>query len=269
MGDENMEYGILIDTTLCVGCYECEHACAERWGFERDPEVHKLSSTSNTAILTVDDVYVPRMCMHCEDPTCASVCPVAAFQKTPEGAVVYDADLCMGCRYCMQACPFDVPRYQWSSLNPKVTKCDMCHERVLAGNKPACVEACPTEARIFGPLEEIITLAKKRLEENPDTYYPKMYGLREAGGASVLYLSARPFEQLGLRTNLPDHPLPDLTWAVMSKIPDYVFWGGTLLAGIWWITNRRAEVAAYERKLKEMEERNPSQRHQNGGNGRE
>src|SRR5574341_8867 len=124
-----MQYGILIDTTKCIGCYACEQACAERWGFPTDSEAHELSSTQNTAVKTIDDMYLPRMCMHCQNPTCASVCPVGAFEKTPEGPVVYDADKCIGCRYCMQACPFDVPRYQWSSLNPRVSKCDMCRER--------------------------------------------------------------------------------------------------------------------------------------------
>lgn len=255
-----MQYGILIDTTMCVGCYECERACGERWGFPVDAEKHVLSETQNTAILTKDDVYVPRMCMHCADPTCASVCPVGAFTKTSEGAVVYDADKCIGCRYCMQACPFDVPRYQWNSLNPKVTKCDLCHERTMQGQKPACVEVCPAEARIFGPLEEIIQEAKRRLAESPDSYYPKIYGLKEAGGTSIIYLAAKSFDELGLPGNLPDHPLPDLTWAIMSKIPNYVFWGSTLLGGIWWITNRRKEVAAYEHRLHEMETRNPSHR---------
>ncbi|MEK6565493.1 MAG: 4Fe-4S dicluster domain-containing protein, partial [Bacteroidota bacterium] len=158
-----MQYGILIDTTKCVGCYACEQACAERWGFPTDNEVHELSSIKNTAMKTVNETYVPRMCMHCQDPTCVSVCPVGAFQKTAEGPVVYDADKCIGCRYCMQACPFDVPRYQWNSLNPKVTKCDMCRDRVLQGQKPACVESCPAEARVFGPLDEIIKEAKKRV----------------------------------------------------------------------------------------------------------
>jgi formate dehydrogenase iron-sulfur subunit len=264
-----MEYGILIDTTLCVGCYECEKACAERWGFALDTEAHKLSSTSNTAIHTVNDVYVPHMCMHCDDPTCASVCPVGAFTKTREGAVVYDASKCMGCRYCMQACPFDVPRYQWDSLDPKITKCDMCHDRIVNGEKPACVEICPAEARMFGPLEDMIELAKKRMAENPNGYYNKIYGLKEAGGTSVIYLAAKPFEELALRTNLPDHPLPDLTWAVMSKIPNYVFWGATLLGGVWWITNRRKEVAAYELKLREMEEQNLSKRHALDDDGQE
>lgn len=250
-----MQYGILIDTTKCVGCYACEQACAERWGFPAENEVHELSSIRNTAIKTVSETYVPRMCMHCQEPTCASVCPVGAFRKTAEGPVVYDADKCIGCRYCMQACPFDVPRYQWNSLNPKVTKCDMCRDRVLQGQKPACVESCPAEARVFGPLDEIIREAKKRVAEQPEVYHGKIYGVKEAGGTSVIYISAKPFAELGLRVNLPEQPLPDLTWAVMQKIPNYVFWGGTLLGGIWWITNRRKEVQALERKLNAMQKK--------------
>jgi len=255
-----MRYAMLIDTTLCVGCYECERACAERWGFPEDAETHLLTDTQNTAVLTKGEAYVPRLCMHCADPTCVSVCPVGAFEKTSAGPVIYDADKCIGCRYCMQACPFDVPRYQWNSLNPKVSKCDLCHDRILNGEKPACVEICPTEARLFGPLDEIIREAQRRVKENPDTYYPKIYGLQEVGGTSIIYLAATSFEELGFPVNLPDHPLPDLTWEVMSKIPNYVFWGTTLLGGIWWITNRRKEVAAYEHKLRDMERNNPSRR---------
>lgn len=250
-----MQYGILIDTTKCVGCYACEQVCAERWGFPTDNEVHELSSIKNTAMKTVNETYVPRMCMHCQDPTCVSVCPVGAFQKTAEGPVVYDADKCIGCRYCMQACPFDVPRYQWDSLNPRVTKCDMCRDRVLQGQKPACVEICPAEARVFGPLDEIIKEAKKRVADQPEVYHGNIYGVKEAGGTSVIYLAAKPFGELGLRMNLPEHPLPDLTRAVMQKIPNYVFWGGTLLGGIWWITNRRKEVQALERKLRSMQKK--------------
>ncbi|MGB2870113.1 MAG: 4Fe-4S dicluster domain-containing protein [Bacteroidota bacterium] len=255
-------YGMLIDTTACIGCFACEQACGERWG-NPESEIHKLSSTKNTAVQQYDEIFVPKLCMHCQEPTCASVCPVGALQKTAEGPVVYDADKCIGCRYCMQACPFDVPKYQWNSLNPKVTKCDLCHDRITKGEKPACVVACPAEARIFGELDELIKEATRRLQANPSTYEQHIYGVREAGGTSVLFLAAKPFEQLGMRTNLPDHPLPSLTWAVLSKIPNYVFWGSTMLAGIWWITNRRKEVQAYENALEAMELRKPSNGSQN------
>lgn len=257
-------YGILIDTTMCIACYACEQADAERWGRKEPTADHVLSSEKRTAVYTINDNNLPRQCMHCAEPTCASVCPVGAFRKTAEGPVVYDADKCIGCRYCMQACPFDVPRYQWESANPKVSKCDMCRERIVAGNKPACVEVCPTGARTFGKLDEIIEEAKKRLRENPGTYYSEIYGIKEAGGTSIIYIGAKPFDQLGLRTNLPSEPIPNFTWAVMSKIPNYVGWAGTLLGGVWWITNRRKEVADVERKLHDMEKRNPSRRSKNG-----
>ena len=253
-------YGILIDITRCIGCYACETACGERWG-NPESDVHALSATKNTTVLTVGDTYVPKLCMHCDVPTCASVCPVGAIAKTPQGPVVYDPDKCMGCRYCLQACPFDVPKYQWKSNNPEVRKCDMCHDRIAKGQQPACVEACPAEARIFGVLDDLILEAQTRIRKDPGTYENHIYGVKEAGGTSVLFLSPVPFETLGMKTDLPSQPMPTLTWAVLSKIPNYVFWGSTLLAGIWWITNRRTEVQAYEAALRKLEERN---KHNNG-----
>ncbi|MBI5464198.1 MAG: 4Fe-4S dicluster domain-containing protein [Ignavibacteriales bacterium] len=250
-------YGMLIDTTTCVGCYECENACAIKWG-NPTSDVPKLSASRNTAVATVNDVNVPHLCMHCADPTCASVCPVGAFSKTPEGPVVYNADKCIGCRYCMQACPFDIPKYEWSSTNPKVAKCNLCSERITRGQKPACVEVCPAEARIFGTIDDLILLAQKKIQDNPVQYINHIYGVKEAGGTSVLFLSGRSFEEIGLKAGLPDHPLPTLTWQVLSHIPNYVFWGSTMLAGIWWITNRRKEVAAYERALRKLDRRSPN-----------
>lgn len=240
--------GMLVDITQCIGCYACEEACAERWGNPPPTDAHKLSSVQNTAVESFnnDEIFVPRLCMHCDDPSCVSVCPVGAFEKTPEGPVLYDADKCMGCRYCMQACPFNVPKYQWDRLNPRVTKCDRCYERKSKGGLPACAEACPTGARKYGKLDELIQEAQQRINDNPGTYYPRIYGVKEAGGTSTIYLSPKPFEELGFKTHLPNHALPDLTWEVMSKIPNYVFWGTTLLTGIWWITNRRSEVRAFE-----------------------
>ncbi|MEN3037960.1 MAG: 4Fe-4S dicluster domain-containing protein [Candidatus Kryptonium sp.] len=250
-----MKYGILIDITRCIGCYACEEACAKRWG-NPITEDHKLSSIQNTAVIDYNGVYVSRLCMHCEKPTCASACPVGAFQKTSLGPVIYDPSKCLGCRYCMQACPFDIPKYQWNKLNPKVTKCDMCYERIKAGDVPACVEACPAEARTFGKRDELIEEARRRINENPETYYPHIFGIKEVGGTSVIYLSDRPMQKFGFKANFPEVPLSLFTEQIMSKIPGYIFWGGTLLFGIWWITKRRDEVQRLQKKLKEMEENN-------------
>jgi len=147
-----MSRAILYDSNLCVNCKQCESACAERNKLPYDDTIAAENVTSAhklTTVLSVDDQYMRRMCMHCEDPTCASVCPVAALQKTPEGPVVYHADRCMGCRYCMVACPFGVPKYEWNALLPVVRKCDMCADRQARGEAPACVEACPTGSLNF------------------------------------------------------------------------------------------------------------------------
>jgi formate dehydrogenase iron-sulfur subunit len=247
------EAAILVDTTQCIGCYACEDACAERWGFPIT-EIHELSSIKNTVVQNWDGIYVPRLCMHCENPTCSSVCPVGAFQKTPEGPVVYDPNKCIGCRYCMQACPFLVPKYQWNTANPKVTKCDMCYDRITAGKQPACVEACPAQARIFGTRKDLLDEAHKRINQNPTQYYPHVFGEEEVGGTSVIYLSSREFSEIGFHSNLPKHALPQYTWNIMSKIPGYVFWGSTLMTGFWWLTNRKREVARFKNNGKSADE---------------
>jgi len=157
--------------------------------------------------------------------------------------VVYDADKCIGCRYCMLACPYQVPRYQWSKLAPFIKKCDMCSERVIAGNQPACTEACPVQASVFGDRDELITEAWNRIRSD-SSYVPRIYGLQEAGGGNVLFVSDVEFEKLGFKP-LPtgNQPLPSLTAAAMGDSPKVVIMGGTILSALYWITQRRREVA--------------------------
>jgi formate dehydrogenase iron-sulfur subunit len=248
-----MSKAVLYDSTLCIGCKACEGACAERWGNPYDEKIaaqERLSAQKLTAIEAHGERYGRRMCMHCAEPTCASVCPVGALKKTALGPVVYDADKCMGCRYCMQACPFQVPAYEWNQRLPRVRKCDLCYERLVAGKPTACSEACPVGATVTGERDALVSDAKKRMAEDPGKYYPRIYGLSEVGGTSVLFLSGAPFEQIGLETNLPHQPLPALTWRVLSLVPDVATVGATLLGGIYWITNRRDEVAKAERRGK-------------------
>lgn len=248
-----MSLAILYDSTLCVGCRECEKACAARWKLPYNESVaaeEKISAHKLTAIQTYGDHFSRRLCMHCNEPSCASVCPVGALQKTALGPVVYDETKCIGCRYCMLACPFQVPTYEWSSRTPRVRKCDMCYELQKAGKPTACSEACPTGATICGDRDTLIAEAKSRLAAKPGQYFGRIYGIDQAGGTSVLFLSAVPFEQIGLKTGLPKEPLPMLTWRALSMVPDVVSAGGVLLGGIWWITHRREEVAAAERREK-------------------
>lgn len=240
-----MPKAILYDATLCIGCKLCEAACAERNQLPYNDEIaaeQKQSAHKLTVVLTREDKFMRRLCMNCLDPTCVSVCPVAALQKRPTGPVTYDEDRCIGCRYCVQACPFSVPKYEWHSPRPRVRKCDMCAERQSSGLVTACTEACPTGATMFGEREELIAEAQKRLRENPEKYVDHIYGLTEVGGTSVLLLSSVPFEQFGYRADLQHEPMPLLTYRVLSKIPDLVALGTVLLGGIWWITHRRDEM---------------------------
>jgi formate dehydrogenase iron-sulfur subunit len=248
-----MALAILYDSTLCVGCRQCESACAERWGLPYNDAVaaeEKLSDHKLTAIQTHGEKFSRRLCMHCNEPTCASVCPVGALQKTALGPVVYYEDRCIGCRYCMTACPFQVPAYEWSKRWPRVKKCDMCYDRQKAGKPTACTEACPTGATICGDRDALIAQARRRIAEKPKDYYPKIYGLQEVGGTSVLFLSSVPFEQIGLRTTLPQQALPALTWRALAAVPDVATLGFVTLGGIYWITHRRETVAAAENRLR-------------------
>ncbi|MFB3921463.1 MAG: 4Fe-4S dicluster domain-containing protein [Terriglobia bacterium] len=240
-----MSKAILVDTTRCIGCGACVGACKEANGLPENADTELTSDTLNI-VETHGAVFVRKFCMHCQDPTCASVCPVGALKKTAAGPVIYEADRCMGCRYCMMACPFSIPRYEWKSALPKVRKCTMCAARQAEGQQPACTEICPVQASIFGERSELLAEAEKRLRENPSGYVQHIYGKEEAGGTSVLYLSAVPFEELGFPTNVPHDPLPLYTYRALSKIPSVVSAGALLLGGIWWITNRREAVAKAE-----------------------
>ena len=245
-----MSKALLYDATLCIGCKQCEQGCAEENKLPYDDKIAAEAAQSDhkfTAVLTKGDKFMRRLCMNCEDPACASVCPVAALRKTPEGPVIYEASRCMGCRYCMAACPFGVPKYEWGSVNPKVQKCTMCGvNRVSKGRPTACAEICPTGATKFGDREELVAEAKKRIADNPGNYVHHVFGLEEVGGTSVLLLSSVEFAEFGYPSNLPDDPLPLRTYQVLSRIPDFIPIGGILLGGVWWITHRREEVAAAE-----------------------
>lgn len=251
---------LLIDLTLCVGCGACQEACKKENGLPEGEE-KKLSATAYTALEEHDGVYVRRMCQHCQDPTCVSVCPVGAFEKTAEGPVLYDENKCIGCRYCMQACPFQAPRYEWSSTYPRVRKCVMCSHRLKKGLPTACSEACPTGATTFGDRDDLLRIAHERINAEPTKYVAKIYGEKEVGGTSVFYITSTPFEQLGFRTNLQEASLPQLTWNVLSKIPTVVAVGGTLLAGIWWITNRREMVREFEARSNHRSNHQPESKH--------
>ncbi|HLI64634.1 MAG TPA: 4Fe-4S dicluster domain-containing protein [Terriglobales bacterium] len=246
-----MSKAILYDATLCIDCKQCEQACAAENGLPYDDKIAAEEFTSAhkyTAVLSRGDKYMRRMCMNCNDPACASVCPVGAMKKTALGPVIYDKNKCMGCRYCMAACPFGVPKYEWNKRVPGVRKCIMCNQRVEAGKPTACAEACPTGATKFGDRDELLEEARRRIHDKPDVYLHHIFGEEEVGGTSVLLISSVPATEFRYPANLTQRALPMYTYQVLSRIPDFIPLFGTLLGGIFWITHRREDVAEAEKK---------------------
>jgi formate dehydrogenase iron-sulfur subunit len=242
---------ILTDTTRCTGCEQCVEACrAENRLGEDAPRrwkrsIDDLSSTRYTTIIRrPGNRFVRQQCRHCARPACVSACIVGALHKRPEGPVTYDPDRCMGCRYCMMACPYGIPRYDWEAAVPFVRKCTLCYHRLEAGKQPACTEACPHEATVFGDREALIAEAHRRIEAEPQKYQNAVMGETEVGGTSVLYVSDIPLDFLAFKPELGEQPLDDLTWAALSKVPPMVVGVGTLMAGIWWVSGRRRKLAA-------------------------
>ncbi|MCX8037528.1 MAG: 4Fe-4S dicluster domain-containing protein [Candidatus Sumerlaeia bacterium] len=245
------EYAIFTDTTLCTGCEACVSACKREYQlgddrpWRRGSAVDDLSATRLTTIVRrPGGRHVRRHCRHCNYATCIAVCLVGAMRKTPEGAVVYDKSRCMGCRYCIMACPFGVPRYEWNKAAPVIRKCTMCYDRLRAGQQPACTEACPEHATLFGPRDEMLALARQRLEAEPKKYVQKIWGEKEIGGTLVFYISDIPLDFLAWKPNLPETPYPTLTQAALNKVPGTIAAVGGAMTGIYWLIGRRMQLQA-------------------------
>jgi formate dehydrogenase iron-sulfur subunit len=237
--------GLLIDTTTCIGCKACVEAC-DRENGNPGQDGDQLSSRSFTVVQKRGDTFVRKLCMHCNEPTCVSVCPLGALTKRESGAVVWDSSICFGCRYCMVSCPYGIPTFEWNSYNPRIRKCVLCYKRIEAGRPTACAEACPTEATIFGDRQELIEIASERIRAHAERYEDHVLGLTEVGGSSVMYLSAIPFEALGFRNDLLQKPLPELTWRILGQVPNVILLGAWVLGGFYWIYRRREQVQAAE-----------------------
>lgn len=238
--------GLLYDTTRCIGCKACVVACRE--ANDTQPETANspggiwdtpmdLDGDTKTVIKLYKSAdgfqysFFKAQCMHCVDPACTNACMLGALKKRAYGVVSYDPNLCIGCRYCQMACPFNVPKFQWSRVAPKIVKCELCRHRVQgadltkdsgfsrfpATHGPACAEVCPRQAVIYGTREELLAEARLRLAASPERYVPRIYGETEGGGTQVLYLSHVPFESLGL-PKLPDEPVPEVQKAIQHGI---------------------------------------------------
>ncbi len=259
---------VLVDLTRCIGCRSCQVAC-KSWnerstkktvnkGVYTNPP--KLNSDTYTRIEFLEGAsgqapawhFIKDQCMHCDDPACVSACPVGAFKKLPTGPVNYDYDKCIGCRYCMIACPFQVPKYEWErKIFPWVRKCTFCSDRQADNLIPACIKVCPTKTMFFGNKEEVLAEAKKRLAGNPGKYVNYVYGEKEAGGTSWMYISSVPFEQLGFNMNIPAKKLPENTWAMLREIPVKVVGFVTVLSLVAIFRNRGSN---HDAEIKHKEE---------------
>ena len=276
----------LIDITRCIGCRACQVAC-KQWN-DREGEKTQLDynlgfqnpatlSAQTYTLITFHELpdekapgglhylFTMRRCLHCLEPACASACPTTALSRQPDGPVGYDADKCIGCRYCIWACPWGVPTAEWDSLAPKIQKCTHCADRsnqpvplALNGQAlgeeqsqqyredivtPACVKACPADCLRFGTRDEMLTEARSRISNHPDKYVDQIYGEKEAGGTSVLYLSSVSFDKLGF-PDVGTKSYPGLSRFALHAVPPAVIAVGTLLSGVYAFMKHRASAIA-------------------------
>jgi formate dehydrogenase iron-sulfur subunit len=276
----------LIDIANCIGCRACQVAC-KQWN-DRDGEITEFLPDlgfQNPAVLSaktytlisfhemfneeapgeVDYAFTMRRCLHCLEPACVAACPTTALERLSDGPVNYDSDQCIGCRYCMWACPWGVPTTQWDSHKPKIEKCTHCSDRTsepapgarngvaLTDEEnarfkatmpvPACVKACPADALKYGTREEMLGEARRRISAHPEKYVDHIYGEHEAGGTTVLYVSRIPFAKLGF-PDVGTKAFPALTKIALGAVAPAVIAVGTILGLTRSFFHRRAMVAA-------------------------
>jgi Fe-S-cluster-containing dehydrogenase component len=258
--------GVLFDDSRCIGCRKCEEGC-NRVNELPAPErpfsdlslldtTRRTTAKTYTVVNRYDDtvsergpLYQKVQCNHCLEPACASACFVRAFTKTKTGAVIYDESVCVGCRYCMIACPFEIPTYEYdNAFSPRVMKCTMCYPRISKGLLPGCVEACPTEALTYGKREDLLKIGRERIAKFPERYVNHIYGENEMGGTSWLYLSSVPFKEVGLREDLGVTPAPKLTAGALNVVPMVAGLWPVLLIGIYAINQRKEKIERQEKE---------------------
>ena len=261
-------FGCLVDLSVCIGCRKCEQVCntvnslpLSRQSFgnrlildtKRRPDVNAFTVVNRYYSGKTDKqnsllpTFVKVQCMHCQDPACVSACLAGALTKKENGAVHYDKTKCIGCRYCMVACPFQIPAYEYKDpITPRVRKCTFCFERIRKeGGKPACASICPMETITFGKRKDILRLAQKKISENPAAYEDRIYGREEVGGTSWMYISDVPFEKVGF-VKLPSTAMPALPETIQHSLFTYLWSPLALfsaLGAVMWFTNRGKDNA--------------------------
>ncbi len=264
-------FGVLHDTTRCIGCRQCEKACQKVNDLPMPAEpfsdlsvTHTKRRTSAAAWTVVNryqvggkDVFRKQQCLHCNDPACASACFAQCFKKEPNGVVSYEGSQCVGCRYCMVACPFYIPGFQYEeAFDPLVLKCTFCEPRLKEGLLPGCVESCPMDALTFGKRSDLIKIARKRMEKNPGKYVDYLYGETDAGGTAWMTLSGVEPGTLGQNTELGNRPMGELTAGALGSVPMIIGFWPVLFAGAYGVTKLKEakEKAAQKEAKAKMQE---------------
>jgi len=276
--------GLLFDSTLCVGCKACVAACKQAndmpaevstqdayWDTPLDLSgktlnVIKAYRDGNMAVKDSEQngfAFIKKSCMHCVDPSCVSVCPVTAMRKDPlTGIVTHHKDACIGCRYCVAACPFDVPRFTYDSAIPHISKCQLCVHRHKDGKYAACAEVCPTGATLYGKVSDIRAeiARRKALKPGEQTHFPRgmlggvdqsypavaakyidhTYGEKEFGGTQMLMLSGVPFEKLGY-PDLPPNSAASSSETLQHTLYSWLIAPIAVLGGLTFIAKRNVK----------------------------
>ncbi len=267
--------GCLMDLSICIGCRKCEMACNEfnklaavDTPFDDFSVLEKERRPVNNLYTVVNRYYTSKRdelnhlipgfskinCFHCQSPGCVSACPTGAMSKKENGTVHYNVKKCIGCRYCIVACPFQIPSYEYENpMTPQVRKCTFCRENTKdIGGKPACVIICPVGALTYGKRDHLVALAHQKINNFPDRYINRVYGEHEVGGTAWLYISSTPFEKTGF-INLPEKPVNMLIESIQHGLYRY-FWAPlavfTLLGGSMLLFNRNQITGASDKPAK-------------------
>lgn len=228
---------ILVSPELCIGCRGCQTACKE-WNQLEGEKTGNRGSTENPPDLSTNTfnkiryvelpsekqsvrwLFVSQRCMHCGDAGCMKICPApGALFKTPKGAIAYDKDKCIGCKLCITSCPFNVPRYD---RNNKISKCNLCVDRIAHDLQPSCTKTCPTGALRYGDRDELIGLAKK-------AGYTKVYGETDLEGLGAMYAFMDAPSLYGMKEN-PAIPEAVVFWNNVLKPLSYLGLAGVAAA---------------------------------------
>jgi formate dehydrogenase iron-sulfur subunit len=243
------QVGILVDVTRCTGCERCVDACVEAneldpvaAGRDRAITMDGLSANRLCTLVALENGrFARKSCMHCDDPSCVAACLVGGITRSANGAVVYEADKCIGCRYCMLACPYHIPRYEWDRTMPLMKKCNLCFDRVNEGRTPACVAACPHQALTFGQRDRLLAEAWSRVMNDQAGYLPRVWGQSEWGGSSVLYISDVELSGLGF-SGADDRGIASVTDPIIHRTPHIGLGVAATLTGLSWVLKRRDQL---------------------------